>query len=238
MAQERRRGCGFRRVGGKYMVAGKPNAPCCRLPLELHVCPTCSQGIKQARGWTWIKPQQLFSKDAGIFAGMCNLCPLSPQNLPERAGLLWVGEAFYPEPEDFMREAREQGISKRISAVPREFELGKTWVFLAHPRAIELRAGNPRLTEEEVAELLAQPAAGGSVHRPGIITLFKPERIEQIVTDVQAQDAEFMEKLEKAQLTPVVVPADDPDHNPGVKRQDKQIALPLGGEHDVQRVSG
>lgn len=56
MAVEARRGCGFRKVGGLYMVSGALSSPCERLPLELHVCPVCNAGIKQTRAWQWIKP--------------------------------------------------------------------------------------------------------------------------------------------------------------------------------------
>ena len=54
------RGCGLRKPGGLYLVAGAPNAPCGKLPLELTVCPCCGQGIKFARGWTWVDADRLF----------------------------------------------------------------------------------------------------------------------------------------------------------------------------------
>jgi hypothetical protein len=40
----------------------------------------------------------------------------------------------------------------------------------------------------------------------------EPTKIEKIVTASQAADAEEMEKLEKAGITPVVVPDGDRDH--------------------------
>ena len=54
-----------------------------------------------------------------------------------RVGLIWVGEKFYPTPQDFCAEAEKMGISRRIPAVPNDFVLGETWVWLAHRKAIE-----------------------------------------------------------------------------------------------------
>jgi hypothetical protein len=48
--------------------------------------------------------------------------------------------------------------------------------------------------------------------RKGILTIFKPTAIEKIVTDIEAQDTAAMAELEKKGITPVVVPASDPDH--------------------------
>src|SRR5210317_475081 len=91
------RGCGYRKPGGLYLATDKIDLqPCCKLPHELTICPTCSQGIKPSRGWTWVDAQEIFSgrchlnPDAEIF------CPLSHENLPkhEKAGLLWIGSQF------------------------------------------------------------------------------------------------------------------------------------------------
>ena len=60
MAIEQKRGCGYRKVGGLYMVGGGIGVPCDRLPYELTVCPCCSQGVKQSRGWTWIDVAKFF----------------------------------------------------------------------------------------------------------------------------------------------------------------------------------
>jgi hypothetical protein len=56
---EKKRGCGYRKPGGMYLISGKPSAPCGKLPLPLTVCPTCNQGIKPARGWTTINGAKL-----------------------------------------------------------------------------------------------------------------------------------------------------------------------------------
>lgn len=53
MAIEAKRGCGFRKVGGTYLVSEGEGMPCDRLPIKLDVCPVCSHGFKRSRGWTW-----------------------------------------------------------------------------------------------------------------------------------------------------------------------------------------
>lgn len=66
MAAEAKRGCGYRKVGGLYLVAGKTGAACCKLPLPLTVCPCCGQGIKQTRGWTWVDPSKLMAGECSV----------------------------------------------------------------------------------------------------------------------------------------------------------------------------
>ena len=46
----------------------------------------------------------------------------------------------------------------------------------------------------------------------GVFRIFKPDRIEKIVTDVQARDEAEMQKLRDAGITPVIVSATDKDH--------------------------
>ena len=188
MAIESKRGCGFRKVGGLYLMGDKGGRPCGRMPLPLEVCPACGEGIKQSRGWTWIDPSKLFKGTECarplhlafvdlVLPGRpesCASCPLHNLGEWERAGLLWIGSGFYPTPQHFMEEAKELGISKRISGVPR-------------------------------------------------FRVFKPTRIEKVVTQSQAQDEEEMAKLHKQGITPFVVPDDDPDHQGTVydKREEK-----------------
>src|SRR5207302_1043216 len=64
-------------------------------------------------------------------------CPLCMQ--PDAlglCGLLWIGERFYKTTYDFDREAAALGVSRRITAIPRGFQVGKTWILFAHPKAL------------------------------------------------------------------------------------------------------
>lgn len=227
MAIEGKRGCGYRKIGGIYLVSDGVGTVCDRLPIRLNVCPTCGEGIKQSRGWTWIDFHALVGGshyvESGFYTGTkgapsvrmvdlchealhCALCGSTEEM--KKAGLLWVGAGFYPNPIDFMREAKSQGISKRIKAIPRNFKLGETWVLLAHPKAYE---GTPTFQNSNVLIHTQE-------HRmyPGIFYAFKPSRIEKIITESDAQDPTVIASLEKQGITAVPVPDDDPDHRGSV----------------------
>jgi len=218
MAVEKRRGCGFRKVGGMYLVCDGAGFGCNQLPFNLEVCPVCSQGIKPSRGFTWINPLQLFK------AQECKVtCPMSP-NCPlrfeGRQGLMWIGGGFYT-PEDFIKEANEMGISKRIGALHQGFELGKTWVFLAHKKAGKKQVPIPDTTPEDVrADLYSVVKMEKEV--PAVFYIFKPTRIEKIVTETQSKDEAEMKKLKDRGITPVAVPDDDKDHQGTVYDKKKE----------------
>jgi hypothetical protein len=219
MATEPRRACGYRKVRGLYFCGDGPGFPCDRLPFPLLVCPTCHGGIKQSRGWTWIDV-------AGLAGGVhpdckddfpCPFCMATPKM--GKAGLLWIGEKFYPTPGHFIHEADSLGISKRIKAVPRNFKVGETWILLAHPKAIE------------------QVNWDGPEKRfiPGIFRIFRPSRIELIITETQSKDAEFMADLEMRKICAVIVPDGDRDHQGTVydDEEESEPHLPFdGGEEN------
>lgn len=197
MSVEPRRGCGYRKIGGLYLVGPQWGAPCCKLPHALEVCPTCSAGIKQSRGWTWINAAAIFAGDctggerAGgvrVFVSDPSYCPLSAPARLGRMGLLWIGARFYPTPAHFDHEAATLGVSKRIAAVPRGFKVGETWVALAHP---------------------AVPI--GDKARPAIVRVFRPAAVEKLMPE-SMRDSSEVERLRAAGVTPVFVPDDDPDH--------------------------
>lgn len=207
MAIEKKRACGYRKVGGLYLVVDDAGEGCHRLPAPLDVCPTCNSGIKQSRGWTWIDGGALFNPaciqkdDSLTFAGFdalthrhCVRCPICfpSRFLTDRCGLLWIGERFYPSTVHFVMEATMLGISKRIAAIPRGFKPGKTWVLLAHPKA-------------------CTGGGCGIERRPGIFRVFIPSRIEKLITQSDAT-AETLARLKQQNITPVIVPDDDPDH--------------------------
>ena len=103
---------------------------------------------------------------------------------------MWVGNQFYT-PEGFIEEAMQFGISKRISAVPKNFKIGKTWVFLAHKLS-----GRDTLNRKV----------------PAIFYVFKPTRIEKIVSETQYKDDVEMNKLRAKGIIPVIVDDEDYDH--------------------------
>lgn len=224
MAVEAKRGCGYRKVGGTYLVGGGIGVPCDRLPIQLDICPACGGGIKQTRGWTWIKNLALLidgshkvetHKDGGHLCPeaanqSCTLCA-APQ-LMGKVALLWIGEQFYKTPGEFIAEGVAQGFSRRIATVPKDFVPGKTYVLLAHPKAVRTLA----LGEPEDSPLLATAVESPEhglrvVYKPGIFYAWLPQRIEHICTESQ-RGTEEVAALEKRGIVPVFVPDNDPDH--------------------------
>jgi hypothetical protein len=216
MACEAKRGCGYRKVNGIYLVGGGIGVPCDRLPFHLDVCRTCGQGIKQSRGFTWVNVEHLFGGPHYVGtlpfpmklepcdeAKTCPLCG-RPQEMG-RAGLLWIGEQFYKTPQDFIREGIELGFSRRIRTVPRGFQPGETYVLLAHPKACTV--------EEPLSELF--PNETVTRQKPGIFYVWLPQRIEKILLESQ-RDSEEIEDLRKRGITPVFVPDEDLDHQGSV----------------------
>jgi hypothetical protein len=192
MSQENKRKCGHRKVGGTYLVSDPGvGLSCIVLPYEVTSCPCCFEGIKFSRGYKWFVPNKLFSSVDSICTGnvkgtclMNNNCPLRTE---DKSGIMWVGEKFYT-PQTFTEEAEEFGVSKRIASVPRDFEIGKTWVFLAHKNA------------------------GKNKRTSAIFYVFKPTRIEKIVTEEQYRNQDEMNTLRSRGIIPIPVPDEDYDH--------------------------
>ena len=233
MAVEAKRGCGYRKVGGLYLVFDAPGMPCDRLPIIIERCPCCGEGLKFTRGWTWIDPIKLFEGDHGAGCSCDEHCPACypskffaghENSFENKAGLLWVGEKFYSV-ESFLREAADLGVSKRIKAIPRGFIPGKTWVFFAH-----MKGGmRVKMEDEDLFDMA-----------PAIFMALRPRGFEKIVLESVHNDylkvrdwaaanvgdpaKEFSKKeienhaeieaLVKANIKPIPVPDDDADHNP------------------------
>lgn len=215
---EGKRGCGYRRGGGIYLVSAGVSAPCGKLPLLLEVCPTCNHGIKPSLGWTWFDVSQFVKSDycknqysevkPQVFELNCDTCPLG-LNPVERSGLIWIGERFYKTPEIWLREANKMGVSRKIKAVPRDFVLGETWVFVAHRKAIQETCSNciaglrisddGRLSKKDKCPECEK----GIISQKAIFHAFKPTAIEYVIKGDETQ--EELEALVKRGLTPIKV---------------------------------
>ena len=226
MAVERKRGCGYRKIGGTYLEGEPgPGYECGRLPLPIKPCPLCDQRPAFTRGLQRITPLNLLHAATPCRAAPehCRACPLNVAVAQETAGLLWVGGRFYT-PESFTAEAVALGPSKRVPwPLPKWFEFGTTWVFLAHEEATaeECAAcgghGRPVL-RQAVGGLALQVTqcetcgGTGSVSAPAVFHVFKPRRVVRIVPETMP--AAERERLRAQGLTLVEVPASDPDHQP------------------------
>jgi hypothetical protein len=189
---EKERGCGYRKVGAMYLVGEGIPVNCDRLPFALLVCPTCGAGVKFSRGFTWID----WYEYAGIHKDCRDpyLCPICvPPKESDRYGLLWVGKRYYT-PESFVQEAIEMGVSKRIAQIPKNLELGRTRILLAHPEACENIC-----PDNQDCDVKGKPKG------PGIFYSFIPQRVEMIITKEQSEDKEYIEKLKRRGITPVVI---------------------------------
>ena len=225
MAVEPRRGCGYRRVGGLYLVSGGISAPCDRLPFPIIRCPVCGEGYSFTRGLTKVDPFKLFGlhedcRDPEWVRLQCPMC--RPE--PEKVGfLMGVGERFYPTPLEFLSEGMEMGVSKRINSVPKSLELGVTWIYLVHPKAVSV----PKV-RENWEQLPLEPEYEYSA---GVFGAFRPYKIEFLIWESEATP-ERIDALVKRGITPVIIPDNDPDHAP-IKRKKKTLLEETDGSEPV-----
>lgn len=238
MATEAKRGCGYRKVGGLYLVGSGAGLACDRLPIPLETCPCCGAGIRQTRGFTWVDIPALIGGDhmvaetkevsrGGGWAGYGDetvetgskvpcacpaYCPLC-HNVAKmgRGGLLWIGTQFYPTIEAFELEAKAQGISRRITTVPRGFEIGKTWLLFAHARGVFKPTSETDLSMKYV---------------PAIFRVWKPERLERIYKESDRGSA-AVQADEKRGIVPVFVPDNDKDHQGSVYDKEDDSPAPV-----------
>jgi len=242
---EGKRGCGYRKPGGLYLVCDGFSKRCGRLPVPIEPCPHCEERgiickIEQTRSWTWINARKLLAlhdcqetpacitDDADGFREYKIICDCPLAEPPERAGLLWIGEAHYKAPADFLLETemphpdgRKMGVSKRIATVPKGFKLSETWVFVAHPKAIvedcpKCEAVNsfstailnrcPQITA--IASPICEVCKGEEViYRPAIFHAFQPTGLEYIVTGEETN--EDLDRLKARGITPVKVETEE-----------------------------
>lgn len=190
MAIEQMRQCGYRKVGGLYLCGEGMAMNCDRLPYRIENCPVCNSGLKFTRGLAWID----WYKYAGGHMKACSCIPSCPICCPyehygyhQPYGLLWVGAQYYT-PASFVQEAIRLGVSKRIPAVPKGLKIGETVVLLGHKKAIDNE-------------------------RPGIFYVFRPQTVELLIWKSEAT-FEKLAELEKRNITPIIIPDGDVDHDP------------------------
>lgn len=217
MAVEAKRGCGYRKIGGLYLVGGGLFTACDRLPLPLESCPVCGGGIHFTRAMTEINPARLFGNHEGCTDSFrpCHVC--DPAD--DAAYIMSVGQKHYT-PQSFMEEAMRLGVSKRIPYIPKNMKLGHTVVYLAHPKAVAEKC------EPVLQQAMAVAAGHGNdqtrlldaehhEYRLGIFFAFIPRAIEKIVTESYMSSDEGkkeQEKMAKKGVTLVPVPDSDEDH--------------------------
>jgi hypothetical protein len=211
MAVEIKRGCGYRKIHGTYLVGDYINVPCDRLPFPIEACPVCGGGIHFTRSLTEINPLKLFGVHNNCVDTSHHCFTCNPTEEP--AFIMMVGEKFYPTVNDFINEGVLQGVSKRIPFVPKKFKVGKTIIYLAHRKAFETREplamqqamnilekSQPRLIDAEIKQ-----------SKMGIFCAFIPQRIEKLYWESELTD-KLKKKLKRQGITPVSIPDGDKDH--------------------------
>lgn len=116
----------------------------------------------------------------------CKGCPLDRETVEGPMMLDWIGKRHYPTAVHFEMEAVAMGVSRRIRHVPDWFDVGNTWVALAHRNAIKLE-------EEEQSDHVK--------FLPAIIKMYRPTEIQYVVTGYETAD-ELREMIRKG-ITPV-----------------------------------
>ena len=218
MAIEEKRGCGYRKVGGTYLIGGKVFASCDRLPFELCQCPTCFQGYTFTRGITKLDAMAFFGVHSPCHCFGCNVC--TPNE--GVSFIMWLGKSHYPTIEAFLAEAFRLGVSRRIAHIPKDLELGKSVVYLAHPEAVAVGRApqsqgqfvengddfdyQPRMLETEPKPEI----------RPGIFASFVPTLIERLIWEHKVTD-EILKAWRERGITPVVIPDGEVDHAPDTR---------------------
>lgn len=207
------RGCGYRKVGGTYLVGSGLGEPCDMLPLVMHECPTCGFKVPFSRVFMWINVK-LLRVDSETHLGRpeeckcrgmhpMNPCPICFPPQEGKYGFMWVGREYTPE--SFMEEAKEMGVSKRIPKIPKGLELNKTWVLLAH-RKVPIYNGSNGVTIQQIVGL----APAEPTKKPAIFYAFKPERIEKLIWKKDATP-ERIQELEEKGYTPILIDDKDPE---------------------------
>lgn len=175
MSVEAKRGCGFRKVGGTYMVSGKLLSPCDRLPFKLSVCPCCGEGYRPSRNLRRVNPSLMF-KGSHVPCQCRTTCFVCNPPATDKTGhyLEWVGGSFYKTPEDFTKEAKRLGISRRLkTGIPRDLVVGESIIFLAHRNVVT--SNNVKKTKGS--------EGGFTVTEPAIFSAFVVSALEHICTE-------------------------------------------------------
>lgn len=187
VSHETARGCGYRKPGGLYLVADGPWRPCGRLPMPLDICPTCGNGIKFSRGWTWIDADALLGHITCTRPPEdCAGCSLSGRI--GRAGLLWIGQEFYATPADWSREAQSRGVSRRIATVPRGFVAGQTLVLVAHKAGVRVPCDACRGRAMFDCPGCGDSGTPGFRLKPAIFGGFRPRAVQYVTKGTETEE--------------------------------------------------
>ncbi len=187
------RGCGYPQIGGTYLFGGIGiSLVCDRLPLEIGVCNCCGETIRFFRGIQQINPLALWGVHDGSECTCPPICPLChPEKHEAPCFFMWVGQDY--SMKSFAKEAFEMGVSKRISVIPKDLEIGKSWIFLGKTGII---------TETDLGY---DAKKGKTIKANGVFYAFKVTQIQYWIAESDATE-EKLKELKDRGITPVIVP--------------------------------
>lgn len=205
------RRCGYRQVGGLYMVGKVVTFKNCdRLPFWLRICECCGGGFKFSRTLVKTKASLLFGGLHKPDSGKCTCDVDCPVCFPDDkvSAIMWVGREFYT-PTTFIGEALKMGVSKRINRRSTFVELGKTRIFLAHIDGGKDEQGEPV---------------------PAVFASFTPSRYEKVMTESQlgkylAKNPNYVDEWDKVGVDICVVPDNDKDHQTPKQKPKKKSGI-------------
>lgn len=202
------RGCGLRVIHGLYLFGWGQSVICDRLKLLLEECKVCGQKIEFSRGISKLDAYKLFGEHENC---KCEAGPTCPICHPEEDGsyfLMWVGSEYTEE--SFIEEAKKMGFSKRIPWIPKDFILGKSWLFLAKKNNTEVKLG------KIVNKRGRKPMASA------IFYAVQPEAIHYLIKEEEATE-KYVQELEEQGITPITVPKEfEHLHKEGVAKTFKE----------------
>lgn len=184
-----KRGCGFRKVGGFYLVGAGLTHLCERLPLKIPSCPCCGERPRPNRGIQKFDYGKYFGTDEySNCPPNCWVC--YPDTIIDMEQyLMWVGKRYY-NPDSFINEAEMHGVSKRISRkMIDHISIGTSVIFLAYQSMISDNHDK-------------------RIKHDAIFYAFIPTAIEHLMTESEYRDLpeEEEEEMKERGIRIVVVP--------------------------------
>ena len=208
-----KRGCGFRKPYGLYLVGMGLTIACDRLSLAFCDCAVCGNLPRFNRGVSKINPLTLFGthkSDRCKCLEGCYVCnppdigietdiPFMKGDVVERikgtpqAYLMWVGRKYYTE-RGFIEEAHLLGVSKRISRLPKGFDYRKSFIYLAIQHCVEETKG-------------FDPKKQKNVKKDGVFYAFRPKQVEYLIYDDEVTE-ELVKEFRAKGIEPVLIKRD------------------------------
>lgn len=254
MSVEGRRACGYRKVGGLYLVGTGRSVACDRLPYPLEACPACGRVAEQNRAHEWLGPEYFADHDTTGVPGRevyrvdsyrrGIVSARSP--CPDRTNAAELRKAAGDHPGRHDPICERWTERRLLLWVGRAFYSPGSFTQEAEAMGVSRRLTQiPKgLVLGETWVLLAHPEAcyeqlswafnwlfgEGEIGRaPGVFFAFRPQRLELVLRQSDATPERIAKEAARG-VTVVAVPDDDKDHQGSVWDKKGEEAAPLAPE--------